>query len=103
MNLSIDIVLTGLLIVSTIVGLATEGVKKVLDEHSITYRANTLAGIISVVVAAAVGVAYAVITGAEINAQVVVYLVTLIILSWLCAMTGYDKVIQTITQIKGGE
>ncbi len=36
-----------------------------------------------------------------INAQVVVHLVSLVFLSWLVAMVGYDKVIQTITQLRG--
>lgn len=39
---------------------------------------------------------------AAISAQMVVILIALVLLSWLSAMVGYDKVIQAIGQIRGG-
>ncbi|MCD8369558.1 MAG: aminopeptidase [Clostridiales bacterium] len=97
--MSVEIVLFELLIVSTLVGLATEALKKLLDEYGRTYHANMLAGCVSLVISAAVGVAYMVVTNAALNAKMAVYLIALMFLSWLCAMVGYDKVIQTISQI----
>ena len=32
----------------------------------------------------------------------VVYLLALVFMSWLCAMVGYDKVVQALAQLRGG-
>lgn len=92
--------ITGLLITSTLTGLATEAVKKILTEYNKQYQANTLAGVIALLLSLGVGIGYVVVTGAGFTAQVVMSLISLVFMSWLCAMVGYDKVIQTITQIK---
>lgn len=92
--------LTGLLVTSTLTGLATEAVKTVLTEHNKQYQANTLAGIVALALSLAIGVGYVAVTNVGFTAQVVVSLIALVFMSWLCAMVGYDKVIQTITQIK---
>lgn len=47
-----------------------------------------------------VGIAYIILTEAQINSKMAVYLIALVLLSWLSAMVGYDKVIQSIGQIK---
>lgn len=95
-----EIFLFGLLITSTLTGLVTEAVKKVLTEHNRDYRANTLAGIVALILSAAIGVAYVVLTGTVFTSQIVVCLIAHVVMSWLCAMVGYDKVIQTISQFK---
>ena len=92
--------LFGLLVISTLTSLATEALKKVLYEHKATYRSNTLVGIVSLILSSAIGVGYAAITEIPITQQAIVCLVALIFMSWLCAMLGYDKVIQTISQFK---
>lgn len=43
---------------------------------------------------------YIILTEAQINAKMAVYLIALVLLSWLASMVGYDKVIQAITQCK---
>ena len=95
-----ELFLFGLLITSTITGLATEAVKTVLTEHNKAYKANTLAGLVSIVVSALMGTGYVVLYDVEVSAQIIVYVVALIVMSWLCSMLGYDKVIQTIGQLK---
>lgn len=97
---NVQIFATGLVVVSAVVGLTTEAVKKVLDEHNVKYYANTLAGIVSLVVATLAGIAYVVFTGAAFTASMIVGIVAFVFMSWLCAMVGYDKVIQTIAQFK---
>lgn len=92
--------LIGLMVVSTLTGLVTEAVKKILTEHDVAYRANTLSGIVSLVTSAVVGMGYVVIANVAITSQTVVCLVALAIMGWLCAMVGYDKVIQVIGQFK---
>lgn len=92
--------LMGLLIVSTLTGLVTEAVKKLIAERNATYRANTIAGLVSLVLSAAVGTGYILLSGVGFTTPIIIYLIALIFMSWLCAMVGYDKVIQTISQFK---
>jgi len=92
--------LFGLLVTSTLTGLVTEAVKKITVEYNVNYRANTLAGLVSLVLSAAIGIGYIFVTNVGFTAQVVAYIIALIFMSWLCAMIGYDKVIQTISQFK---
>jgi VIT1/CCC1 family predicted Fe2+/Mn2+ transporter len=98
--MTLEVFLLGLLIVSAFTGLFTEGIKKLLQEKNKTYYANALAGYVAIALSALVGVAYVILTEAAFNARMAVYLIALVLLSWLCAMVGYDKVIQTIAQIK---
>lgn len=98
--ISLEMFLFGLMVSSVVTGLVTEAVKAVLLEYNVTYYANTLAGIVSVVVSAAVGIAYMILENITLNGPVVVCFVALIVMSWLCAMIGYDKVIQAISQFK---
>lgn len=92
--------LMGLLLVSTFTGLATEAMKNVLVEHNKPYHANTLAGIIALILSSATGIGYVVVTDIGFTAPAVMSIISLVFISWLCAMVGYDKVIQTISQIK---
>ena len=98
--MNLEIFLLGLLIVSTLTGLVTEAIKKWLDERGKKYYSNALAGYVAVGLSIAVGAAYMVLTETAINAQMAVYLIALIFLSWLSAMVGYDKVMQAISQFK---
>ena len=98
--MSLSVFLMLLMLVSTFTGLVTEAVKKCLQERGKTYYANALAGYISAGLSIAVGATYIILAGAAINAQMAVYLIALIFLSWLAAMVGYDKVIQAISQFR---
>lgn len=98
--INLDIFLTGLLIVSTFTGLVTEAVKKILSEFNVAYHSNTLAGIVAAVLSAALGAGYVIISGLAFTLQILVCVIALMFLSWLCAMVGYDKVIQVISQLK---
>lgn len=97
--ISLEVFLLGLLITSTFTSLVTEGVKKLMAERNIEYYANTLVAIISVVLSAVISIGYIIVTGLACTAQVIVVVIALVILSWLCAMVGYDKVIQAICQL----
>ena len=98
--MSLEVFLLGVLIVSTLTGLFTEAIKKWLDERGKKYYPNALAGYVAIGLSIAVGIAYIILVGAALNAQTAVYLIALILLSWLCAMVGYDKVMQAIAQFK---
>ena len=92
--------LLGLLISSTFTSLATEAIKKILTENGKSYSANTLAGIVALVLSAALGVCYVLVNNAEFTTQIIICIIALVFISWLCAMVGYDKVIQAISQFK---
>ncbi|HCL01854.1 MAG TPA: aminopeptidase [Lachnoclostridium phytofermentans] len=98
-----EIFLMLLLVVSVLTSLFVEGIKKLLDERGKTYYSNMLAGITSIVLSVFVGFAYVILVQVALNIQMAVYLIALILLSWLCSMVGYDKVLQAITQIRGGK
>lgn len=86
--------------VSVFTALVTEAIKKIMDEAGKVYKSNILAGVVSVALSIAAGAGYMVMTEAQINAKMAVILIALVLLSWLCAMVGYDKVMQAISQIK---
>ena len=100
MKITIDLFLLGLLITSTITSLTTEGVKKILNEHNKKYSANTLVGIIAVIISVVISAGYILITKVEFDAEIIAYAIGLIFFSWLSAMLGYDKVIETIGQFR---
>lgn len=98
--ISLQVFLLGLLVVSTLTGLVTEAVKKLFAEFNKTYYANTLAGVVSLILSAFVGVCYILAMNLGFTTQTVICLIALILMSWLCAMVGYDKVMQAISQLK---
>ena len=98
--ISLHVFMLGVLITSTLTSLATEAVKKLLAEHSKNYYANTLAGIVSVILSVAIGIGYMMLSSISFTSQAIVYLIALVFISWLCAMVGYDKVVQAISQFK---
>lgn len=100
--MKLEVFLLILLIVSTLTGLVTEAVKKWLQERDKNYYANALAGYVAVAMSIAVGASYIILAQVALNAQMAVYLIALVFLSWLSAMVGYDKVIQAISQFRGG-
>ena len=98
--ISLHVFMLGVLITSTMTGLATEAIKKILAEYSKNYYANTLAGIVSTILSITIGVGYMLISNIDFSAQFIVCLIALVFISWLSAMVGYDKVIQAISQFK---
>lgn len=97
---SVQVFLLGLLVVSTLTGLVTEAIKKLLAEHNKSYYSNTLACIVALVLSVGVGVGYVLFTNIAFTTQIIIYLIALAFMSWLCALVGYDKVIQTVSQFK---
>lgn len=98
--INVELFMLGLLITSVLTGLTTEAVKNILIEHNATYRANTLAGIIAFVLSLVIGAGYIIASNTGFNSQNILCIVGLVFMSWLCAMVGYDKVIQAISQFK---
>ena len=97
--MSMMLYMVGILACSLLTGLVTEAVKKLLKESKVSYKPNLLAAVVAVLIGAGVGVGYIVYAGLTWTPQIIILLILLIILSWLCAMVGYDKVVQSIEQI----
>lgn len=89
-----------LLVTSVLCSLTVEALKKMLEGKKIVNEANILAGVVSVILSLAIGICYCITTNTAFNPTIVISIIALIFLSWLCAMLGYDKVMQTIKQIK---
>lgn len=89
-----------LMVATVMTGLITQAIKMLMEEWGKEYRANTLAGIVAIFTGAAIGAMYVVILGVPLDSRLWVCLIALVLLSWLCAMVGYDKVLQAIEQFK---
>ena len=98
--ISLEVFLAGLMLVSSITGLVTEAVKKILTEHNVPYHANTLAGIVAAILSAAVGVGYVLVMDVGFTLQIIVCIVALVFMGWLGAMIGYDKIISVFKNSK---
>lgn len=97
---TLEVFLMCLLVVSTVTGFATEAVKTILTEHNKTYKANTLAGVMAAIISIIVGVGYVLLMNSTFAVQSAMFILALTISGWLCAMVGYDKIIQAIEQFK---
>lgn len=98
--ISFEVFLLMLLMVSLLTGLFTEAIKVLMNEYGKKYHSNTVAGIVAIVLSIAVGIGFTVLMEAQLNLKMAVVLIALMLLSWLSAIVGYDKVIQTISQLK---
>lgn len=99
--MTIDAFLFLLMAVSIMTSLFTEALKKLLMELKCNYHANILAGVVAAVLSIAMDAGYMVMMDAAMTSRMAVLLIALVLLSWLSAMIGYDKVVQGITQIMG--
>lgn len=100
--MTFEIFMAGLLLVPVLTGLFTEAIKGWLSERGKKFYCNALAGYVAAGLSVLVSAGYLIITETAFNLKMAVYLIALVLLSWLAAMVGYDKVIQSITQFKKG-
>lgn len=100
LSMNSSFLMIALVAIAVFTSLATEGVKKILDELKIKYAANILAAIVAVVLTVAASVGYIIYTGTAFTPRVGVEIAAMTFLAFLCATVGYDKVIQAIMQLK---
>lgn len=98
--MSLEFLFVSLFAISVLIELTVEGIKKILDKKLEKYSSNVIAAVTSVIISVAVSAAYLLWTGTALNAKVAVELIALVYLSFLVSTNGYDKVIQSIKQIK---
>lgn len=99
--ITIEAFMTMLFAVSVVTGLVTQAVKNCLDGLKMAYSSNILAGVVSVVVGGFACYGHCLYTGAEMNQLTISVYVAFVVMSWICAMVGYDKVVQAFKQIAG--
>ena len=97
--MTLEVFLMLLMVVSIFTSLVVEGIKKFIGD-SYNASSNIVAGVVAIMLGIAVGVFYCIMAGIAFSMHIIVTLIALVFLSWLCAMIGYDKVVQAITQIK---
>ena len=91
---------TALIAVSLLTNLTVEGLKKLMDERGMTYSSNLLAAVTSVIIAAAIFGGYMIMNDITFTIKITVQIVVLMYLAFLSSTVGYDKIIQTLKQIK---
>jgi hypothetical protein len=81
---------------SIMTGLITEAIKKMVEVN----KPNIVAAVVSVVVGIAIPSMYIVMHGLPFDITAILYIISIVVLSWLCAMLGFDKVVQSLNQLK---
>lgn len=99
--MNVSMFLTMLFLFSGITTLVVEAEKKICEEHQKKVAPNTLALITACIIGWFGTWAYYILTGIQMTAQNALALVLMGLASGLCSMVGYDKVIQTLEQLKG--
>lgn len=98
MNVTLFIAL--LTMFSTLTGVITEGCKRVLSDMKMSYSSNILAFVIACIVGTSGTGVYYVLNSIEFNIINIVCMLLMGLATSIGAMVGYDKVIQTIGQLK---
>ena len=93
-----ELMLTGVLAVSTATSLTTEAIKMLAGER--TWNWNVVSCIVTLVLAVGACIGYAINKNVEFTAQFGLVVVAFTYISWLCAMLGYDKVTEAFGKIK---
>lgn len=89
-----------LAILATVTSLITEGVKKTLTALNAKYASNIVVLLVSIFVGGVGTLLFYIWKGYDMNINSAIWILLMTVANWLGSMIGYDKVIQTITQIK---
>lgn len=98
--MNITLFITLLTIFSTITSICTEACKKILNELKVLYASNILVFIIACVVGIGGTAVYYSLNSIEFNTINVICMILMGLSTSLGAMVGYDKIIQTVKQLK---
>ena len=99
----ISFMTTALLAVSLLTNLTVEGIKKLLDGTNAKYSSNILAAILSTILSGAVCAIYLIMNDIGFSVKIGVEIVVLMYLGFLVSTVGYDKVMQTLKQLKANK
>lgn len=97
--MTMELFMKALLVTSVLTGLLTQAVKIQLDELKKTYYTNLLTGSVAIITAVFVSMAYVILMDITFSITILFDIIILTVMSWICAMIGYDKVIQSVRQM----
>lgn len=98
--MTVELFLILLTILSVATSLFTEGVKMLLDSLNLKYASNIVVLFVSIIVGGIGTIVFYLWNDIAWTSLNIICLFLMICANWLCAMVGYDKVMQAITQIK---
>ena len=98
MNISLFITL--LTAFSTVTSVVVEGIKELFNKKSVVYSSNILVFIIACIVGISGTGVYYVLDSIEFTTINIVCMILMGVATSIGSMVGYDKVIQTINQLK---
>lgn len=98
--MSTTLFITLLTVFSTVTSICTEGCKKILDNNNISYSSNILAFIVAFIVGIGGTGFYYVLNSVEFSVVNVAFMILMGVATAFGATVGYDKVIQTVEQLK---
>lgn len=101
--MNIAFLLSALALVSALISLSVEAIKKVMDSIKKQYNSTLLAVIMSIILSVACSIGYVVYCSIAISPQVILAIIAFTYLSFLCATLGYDKVIEIFKKGKANE
>lgn len=90
-----------LAMISVLTTLATQAIKTMFDKGGFNYVSNIIAAVMSVIISAFVVVVYPWVNGVPITSQIIYSGVATAFCSMLIAELGYDKVIDTLKELRG--
>lgn len=95
--MNVQLLMSGVLLVSVLTSLTTEAIKKLISEQTKCY--NLIAMICAIVLSIVVSIGYVILNHLTFTSEITITIIAMVFLSFLCSVLGYDKVKQTIEQI----
>lgn len=97
--MNVEIMGVLLMAFALVTSLLTQGIKKLLDGMKAEYASNILVAAVSMVVAGSGTAIFYIWNNYEWTTLHIICIFLMALANWLAAMCGYDKVMQTITQV----
>ncbi len=83
--------------------LLTQAIKKTYENANKTYSSNMIALVNAAIVGGCGTIAVFIYKSMPLNPKNIVFLLMMVIATWVSCTIGYDKVIQTIAQLKAND
>lgn len=98
--MTIELFLILLSILSVVTSLITEGVKKLFDSLNVKYVSNVVVLCVSIIIGGIGTTVFYLWNDFAFTTLNIICIFLMVCANWLCAMLGYDKVMQALEQIK---
>lgn len=98
-KMTLHVFMVMLLACSLLTTLTVEGIKNMTKDIPMRFGNNIVAAGVAIILALAISCGYNAYMAFAFDAKFWIAVCGLVFLSWLCAMVGYDKVIQALAQL----